>query len=99
MVSTVVIACSSLGAIVGVSLIFMWWWFPRKWNSGNKNDTEALALGMSAIGPGNRDAGLSAEERRKAAGQRAREYLAKVEERNRARKEGREVGEAPVLEM
>lgn len=90
----IVVPCAALGAIVGVGLVFIYWWFPRTWNKGNGADTEAIGLSMAA---GDQNDGLTPDERRRLAGQRAREYLAAIEERNQARKEGREFDkELPV---
>ncbi len=36
--NAVIIPIAVLSAIVGVSLIFVWWWFPRTWNKGNAED-------------------------------------------------------------
>lgn len=95
MVSTsIVVPCAVLGSICAVMLVFVYWWFPRTWNKGNKTDTEAIALSFGAHNQG--DDGLTQEERRKLAGERAREYLAAIDARNKARAEGRELDEQPV---
>ncbi|KAK5682324.1 hypothetical protein LTS10_005450 [Elasticomyces elasticus] len=33
-----VIPVAVLGAIVALGLIFVWWWFPRAWKKGDKDD-------------------------------------------------------------
>ncbi|KAH8903430.1 hypothetical protein BR93DRAFT_202690 [Coniochaeta sp. PMI_546] len=76
--------------ICAVMLLFVWWWFPRAWNRGTKGDTEAIGMSINA---GHEDDGLTPEERRRQAGQRAREYLEAVVARNKARAEGREPDE------
>ena len=40
--NAVVIPIAVLSAIVGVSLIFVWWWFPRTWNKGNAEDARDM---------------------------------------------------------
>jgi len=37
-----VIPVAVLAAIVGVGLIFIWWWFPRAWKKGDKNLTDEV---------------------------------------------------------
>jgi hypothetical protein len=91
--TAIIVPCAVLGSICAVMLVFVYWWFPRTWTKGNKGDTEAIAL---SFGAHNGDDGLTAEERRKLAGERAREYLAAIDARNKARAEGRELDEQPV---
>lgn len=31
-----------LAAIVVVAFVFVWWWFPRAWNKGNKKEAETV---------------------------------------------------------
>jgi len=71
-------------------LVFIWWWFPRAWKKGNKDEEAFIGMSVDARGEGD---GLTQRERMRAAGQRAREYLQAVEARNKARAEGREVNE------
>jgi hypothetical protein len=37
-----IIPIASLSAIVGVSLLFVLWWFPRTWNKGNAEERRIL---------------------------------------------------------
>jgi hypothetical protein len=90
---TIVVPCAVLGSICAVMFVFIWWWFPRAWNKGNKGDTEAIGLSMDALSRGGGAAGMTPAERRRAAGERAREYLEAIEARNKARAEGRDPDE------
>lgn len=89
---SIVVPCAVLGSICAAMLAFIWWWFPRAWNKGTKSDTEAIGLSMNAI-EGSEDDGLTPGERRRLAGERAREYLEAMDRRNKARAEGREPDE------
>ncbi|KIW10127.1 hypothetical protein PV08_11087 [Exophiala spinifera] len=31
-----------LGGLAGVMLLFIWWWFPRTWNKGVRQDNDRL---------------------------------------------------------
>ena len=85
---TIVLPCAVLGGICAGMLIFIWWWFPRTWKKGSKEEEETIDMSIqSAAGGGD---GLTREEKRRMAGQRAREYLQAVEARNKARAEGRD---------
>jgi len=84
---SVVLPCAVLGAICAVMLVFIWWWFPRAWNKGTKGDTEDIGMAINASGG---DDGLTQAERRRQAGQRARDYLEAIDARNKMRAEGRE---------
>jgi hypothetical protein len=88
---SIVIPCAVLGSICAVMIVFIWWWFPRTWNKGDKQDMELMD--QAAEAGGERGDGLTPLERRQLAGQRAREYLQAIEARNKARAEGREVDE------
>ena len=90
----VIVPCAVLGAICAVMLAFIWWWFPRTWKKGNKQDNEAIDL---SVDPGSDGDGLTQKERRQLAGQRAREYLQAIDARNKARAEGREIDEPPPV--
>lgn len=83
------------GGIVAGMLIFIWWWFPRTWKKGNKDEAEEFAMSLGARA----DDGLTQKERRQIVGQHAREYLQAMEARNKARAEGREPdGPPPVYQ-
>jgi hypothetical protein len=86
----IILPCAVLGSICAAMLAFIWWWFPRTWNKGNKQEEGELD---AAIGAGAQGNDVSKEERLRIAGQRAREYLEAVEARNKARAEGRDTGE------
>ena len=92
---SIILPCAVLGSICAAMLAFIWWWFPRTWNKGTKGDTEAIGLSMDATLSGD-ESGMTPAERRRAAGQRAREYLEAVDARNKARAEGREHEAAPL---
>jgi len=83
---SIVLPCAVLGGICAGMLVFIWWWFPRTWKKGGKQEEEAIDMSIEARGDGD---GFTQEERRRMAGQRAREYLQAVEARNKARAEGR----------
>lgn len=93
---SIVLPCAVLGGICAVMLVFIWWWFPRAWKKGNKQDEEAIAMSVDVGGAGD---GLTQQQRLRAAGQEAREYLQAVQARAKARAEGRELNEpAPIYQ-
>lgn len=92
---SIILPCAVLGGICAGMLIFIWWWFPRTWKKGNKQEGEAIGLSLDEIGSDGD--GLTQEERRRIAGQEAREYLQAVMARNKAREEGRETDEPPPV--
>ncbi|TKA61165.1 hypothetical protein B0A55_12057 [Friedmanniomyces simplex] len=44
-----VVPVAVLAAIVGVGLIFIWWWFPRAWKKGEQSDRDEV--NRAAQGP------------------------------------------------
>ncbi|CAM1508722.1 Fc.00g055700.m01.CDS01 [Cosmosporella sp. VM-42] len=89
--NSVVLPCAILGSIVAVMLMFIWWFFPRIWNKGTKQEFDEIVL---SFGAGNGD-GHTQSERMQIAGQRAREYVQAIDARNKARAEGRALDEPP----
>ncbi|KAI5459129.1 hypothetical protein BGZ63DRAFT_390333 [Mariannaea sp. PMI_226] len=89
---SVIIPCATLASIVGLMLIFIWWWFPRAWKKGSKKENDEIAMSLAGVNDG-----LTREERMQMAGQHAKEYVQAMEARNKARAEGREPeGPPPV---
>ena len=87
---TIILPCAVLGSICAAMLAFIWWWYPRTWNKGNREEEGALD---AAIGTASHGGDMTKEESRRIVGQKAREYLQAVEARNKARAEGRDSDE------
>ena len=88
--SDVVVPAAVLGSMCAGMFIFIWWWYPRTWKKGNKAENEIMGLEVDAGGD---NIHLTQQDRMRIAGQRAREYVAAVDARNKAKAAGLDIDE------